>query len=93
MVDCEELKSNRRILVFLNMSLQQDGQHPIWKIGISTTEYIVVVSRQGPALVSSVVVHKELLYVYSRGVSPSFFFYSADPWSKENIGMVDHDWW
>ena len=63
------LKSNRRILVFLNMSLQ------------------------GPALVSSVVVHKELLYVYSRGVSPSFFFYSADLWSKENIGMVDHDWW
>ena len=63
------LKSNRRILVFLNMSLQ------------------------GPALVSSVVVHKELLYVYSRGVSPSSFFYSADLWSKENIGMVDHDWW
>ena len=63
------LKSNRRILVFLN------------------------ISRQGPALVSSVVVHKELLYVYSRGVSPSFFFYSADPWFKENIGMVDHDWW
>ena len=63
------LKSNRRILVFLNMS------------------------RQGPALVSSVVVHKELLYVYSRGVSPAFFFYSADLWSKENTGMVDHDWW
>ena len=63
------LKSNRRILVFLNMS------------------------RQEPALVSSVVVHEELLYVYSRGVSPSFFFYSADLWSKENIGMVDHDWW
>ena len=63
------LKSNRRILVFLNMSLQ------------------------GSALVSSVAVHKELLYVYSRGVSPSYFFYSADLWSKENIGMVDHDWW
>ncbi len=31
-------------------------------------------SLQGPALVSSVVVHKELLYVYSRGVNPSFFF-------------------
>ena len=45
------LKSNRRILVFLNMS------------------------RQGPALVSSVAVHKELLYVYSRGVSPSFFLF------------------
>ena len=58
LLDKTELKSNRRILVFLNMS------------------------RQGPALVSSVAVHKELLYVYSRGVSPSFFFYSADLWSK-----------
>ena len=62
------MKSNRRILVFLNMSLQ------------------------GPALVSSVVVHKELLYVYSRGVSPSFFFYSADLWGRANIGIMDPDW-